>query len=216
MLARSAVERGDPVARDFPECQNDAQHEAWRENRRSGHDRTFSGRASRRLDADRHLVGHAGDGSSDARIRSASGMKFFNTWQAFALLSAAFAALTAIFGKVGVAGISSNFATFIRTIVILVVSALIISWRAEWGDPRVIPGKSLFFLVLSGVATGLSWLAYYRALQLGPVSSVAPIDKLSVAFAIVLSAVFLGETISWQVAVGGALIVSGSLLIAFA
>jgi transporter family protein len=142
-------------------------------------------------------------------------MHFLKSWQAFALASAFFAALTALFGKLGVAQINSNFATFIRTIVILAVSALIISSRSEWEDPRTISLYSLAFLILSGIATGLSWLCYYRALQLGPMSSVAPIDKLSVALAITFGVVFLGEHVTWQTAVGGGLIVLGSLIIAF-
>jgi transporter family protein len=120
-------------------------------------------------------------------------MKAMGGWQLFALGSAVFAALTAIFGKIGVAHINSNMATFIRTVVILGVSALIISWRSEWQPPTTLSRHSLLFLVLSGVATGLSWLCYYRALQLGPASKVAPIDKLSVALAMLLAFLFLGE-----------------------
>lgn len=141
-------------------------------------------------------------------------MAFLKTWQAFALGSAFFAALTAIFGKLGVAQINSNFATFIRTLVILAVTTGIVAARHEWESPRTISWYSLSFLVLSGIATGLSWLCYYRALQLGPVSSVAPIDKLSVALVIAMGVLFLGEQLTWQTAVGGALIVAGTLLIA--
>jgi bacterial/archaeal transporter family protein len=135
-------------------------------------------------------------------------------WQLFAVGSAVFAALTAIFGKVGVAQINSNMATFIRTIVILGISALIISWRNEWQTPTTLSPHSLMFLVLSGVATGLSWLCYYRALQLGPASKVAPIDKLSVAFVMLLAFLFLGEAPTWKVLLGGGFIVTGSLIIA--
>jgi transporter family protein len=103
-------------------------------------------------------------------------------------------------------------ATFIRTIVILVVTALILSLRSEWQKPQAIGASSWLYLVLSGIATGLSWLFYYRALQLGPVSKVAPIDKLSVAIAIVLGILVLGEQLTWQVALGGALIVAGSVV----
>jgi transporter family protein len=131
----------------------------------------------------------------------------------FALGSAFFAALTAIFGKLGVTGLNSNVATFIRTIVILVVTFAIISLRNEWQKPTSISTSSWLFLVLSGIATGLSWLCYYRALQLGPVTKVAPIDKLSVAIAIVLGILILGEKLTWSVALGGALIVAGSLVI---
>ncbi|SFS17541.1 transporter family protein [Dyella sp. OK004] len=141
-------------------------------------------------------------------------MNLRESWLLFALGSAFFAALTALFGKIGVAGINSNLATFIRTIVILMVTAGILSLRGEWAKPSGLPWHSWVFLVLSGVATGLSWLCYYRALQLGPVSKVAPIDKLSVAFVIVLSLLFLGEQASWPVLVGGGLILAGALVIA--
>ncbi|MBX3702036.1 MAG: EamA family transporter [Dokdonella sp.] len=133
-------------------------------------------------------------------------------WMIYALGSALFAALTALFGKLGVAGIPSNLATFIRTVVVLGVTAAIIAWRNEWRAPASIEARTWLFLVLSGIATGLSWLCYYRALQLGPVSKVAPIDKLSVALAIVLGVVFLGESLSWPVAIGGGLIVLGSIV----
>ena len=101
-------------------------------------------------------------------------------WRLFALGSAAFAALTAIFGKVGVSKMNSDLATFFRTIVILGITALIVSLRAEWQRPTDVSFKGVIFLSLSAVATGLSWLCYYRALQLAPASRVAPIDKLSV------------------------------------
>lgn len=135
-------------------------------------------------------------------------------WRPFAFASAGFAALTAIFGKVGVAAINSNLATFIRTVVILVVTAAILFWRNEWIPPERLDSKSLTFLVLSGLATGGSWLCYYRALQLGPASKVAPIDKLSVALAIILAIVFLGEQASPKTIIGGFLIVAGSLILA--
>ena len=123
-------------------------------------------------------------------------MNASSSWVLFALGSAFFAALTAIFGKLGVTGLNSNVATFIRTIVILFVTAGIISLRGEWQKPASIAANSWLFLVLSGIATGLSWLCYYRALQLGPVTKVAPIDKLSVALAILLGVLFLGEKLS--------------------
>lgn len=136
-----------------------------------------------------------------------------SNWVLFALGSAFFAALTALFGKLGVTGLNSNVATLIRTIVILAVTIAIISLRNEWQKPNSISATSWLFLVLSGIATGLSWLCYYRALQLGPVTKVAPIDKLSVAIAIVLGIVVLGEKLTWSVALGGTLIVAGSLVI---
>ena len=135
-----------------------------------------------------------------------------SNWVWFALGSALFAALTAIFGKLGVVGLNSNLATFIRTIVILGVIAAILTLRGEWRSTEQVSLRSWCFLILSGVATGLSWLCYYRALQLGPVSRVAPLDKLSVALTIVLSVLVLGETLTWPVAVGGLLIVAGSLI----
>lgn len=135
-------------------------------------------------------------------------------WQWFAVGSAFFAGLTAILGKVGVAEINSNLATLIRTVVIFAVTALIITGRHEWEPLDKLSGKGILFLCLSGVATGMSWLCYYRALQMAPASQVAPIDKLSVAFAIILACLFLGETLTWRVLLGGVLIVAGALILA--
>src|SRR4051812_21365330 len=143
-------------------------------------------------------------------------MKALPSWLLFALGSAFFAGLTAILGKLGVTGINSNLATLVRTVVIIFVTAAIVSMRSEWQWPAELARRSLLFLVLSGVATGLSWLCYYRALQLAPASLVAPVDKLSVAFAIVLGIVFLGEPLSWRLALGGVLIVAGALVVATA
>ena len=139
-------------------------------------------------------------------------MNWLHRWELYAFGSAFFAGLTAILGKLGVAGINSNLATFIRTLVIIAVTAVILFIRDEWRKPESIPASTWLFLTLSGIATGLSWLCYYRALQLGPVTKVAPIDKLSVAFAILLGVLFLGEHLTWQLAVGGSLIVLGSLV----
>jgi transporter family protein len=138
-----------------------------------------------------------------------------NSWFIFALGSAFFAGLTAILGKIGVQEINSNLATFIRTIVILVVTAAIICLRGEWQRIEGVSSRTMTFLVLSGIATGLSWLCYYRALQLGPASKVAPVDKLSVAFVIVLAIIFLGEQLTLKTAVGGLLVIAGSLVLAF-
>lgn len=138
-----------------------------------------------------------------------------NTWVVYAFGSAVFAALTAILGKVGVEGVNSNLATFIRTIVILIVAALLVSARGEWQRPDSISTKTYIFLVLSGIATGLSWLCYYRALQLGPASKVAPIDKLSVVFVIIMALVFLGEKLTLKSAIGAGMIAVGSLVLAF-
>ncbi len=136
------------------------------------------------------------------------------TWQLFALGSAFFAGLTAIFGKVGVAQINSNLATLLRTVVILVILAAIVWWRGEWQPLGSIPRRSLIFLFLSAVATGASWLCYYRSLQLGPASRVAPIDKLSVVVAMVLAFLFLGEPLSWKTAFGGLLVATGAIVLA--
>jgi transporter family protein len=135
-------------------------------------------------------------------------------WRLFALGSAFFAALTAIFGKVGVSEINSDLATFLRTLVILLVAALLICARHEWQRPDSLSGKGVLFLVLSGVATGLSWLCYYRALQTGPASRVAPIDKLSVIFVVLFAVSFLGERLTWKVGLGGLLITAGAALMA--
>ncbi len=138
----------------------------------------------------------------------------FNDWRIFAFGSAIFAALTAIFGKIGVTSMNSNLATFFRTIVILVVTAAIISFRKEWRPPESLDSRSLAFLALSGIATGASWLCYYRALQLGPASKVAPVDKLSVVLVIILAILFLGEQATLKTILGGLLIVAGSIILA--
>ncbi|OWW20129.1 EamA family transporter [Noviherbaspirillum denitrificans] len=137
------------------------------------------------------------------------------SWKFFALGSAFFAGLTAILGKLGVEGLNSNLATLIRTVVILICTTLIVSYRGEWTWPRGMEMRPVVFLVLSGIATGLSWLLYYRALQMAPASMVAPLDKLSVAFAIVLGVVFLGEALTPKLIVGGTLIVLGALVLAW-
>lgn len=140
-------------------------------------------------------------------------MRFAWSWQGFAVASAVFAALTALLGKVGVAQMNSNLATLIRTVVILVVTALIISARGEWQKPGGGSWIGWACLVASGVTTGLSWLCYFRALQLGPVSQVAPIDKLSVALVIVSGWLLFGEPFTLKTAIGGALVVIGSLVL---
>ncbi len=135
-------------------------------------------------------------------------------WKAFAALSAVFAAMTAILGKLGVAEMNSNLATFLRTLVVLAVSALLVSVRGEWQDPTRLSARGCLFLVLSGIATGLSWLCYYRALQTGPASRVAPIDKLSVVLVVMFAVLFLGERLTWKVGIGAALVAAGAILIA--
>lgn len=138
----------------------------------------------------------------------------FPTWVYYALGSALFAGATALFGKIGVTGINSNLATFLRTIVVLAFSGGIVLASGEWQNPAKLPGKALIFLGLSALATGASWLCYYRALQLGPASRVAPVDKLGVIFAMILAFVFLGEKADFKTLAGGALIVAGALIIA--
>ncbi len=135
-------------------------------------------------------------------------------WRIWALASAVFAALTAILAKVGVAGVNSNLATAIRTVVILVFICAIVSATGEARGIRTLETRTWMFLALSGLATGLSWLCYFRALQLGEASRVAPVDKLSVVFAIALAALFLGEKLTWHQWLGGALILTGAIVIA--
>ncbi len=136
-------------------------------------------------------------------------------WFVWALLSAFFAGLTAVLAKVGVQHIDSNLATAIRTVVILVFA-----WAVAAVTNRqalsTINKRTWIFLILSGIATGLSWLCYFRALQLGEASQVAPVDKLSVVVAIVLAAVFLGEKMTWHHWVGGTLIFAGAVILAYA
>jgi transporter family protein len=136
------------------------------------------------------------------------------SWQAWALLSAGFAALRAIFAKVGVDDIGSDFATFVRTLVILVVVAGILVGTGQWQSPASVSGRTYTFLILSGVATGASWLCYFRALKLGDASRVAPIDKLSVVLVAVFGVMFLGERLSGTNWAGVALIAAGAVLVA--
>jgi len=135
-------------------------------------------------------------------------------WLIFALGSAFFAALTAILGKLGVSEINSNLATLIRTVVILVMIAGVVGLRGEWQPLDRLSPFGITMLVFSGIATGLSWLCYYRALQLGPASRVAPVDKLSVVLVIIFSVIFLSESLTWKVAAGGILIAAGTVLLA--
>ncbi|MGH9515519.1 MAG: EamA family transporter [Terriglobales bacterium] len=137
------------------------------------------------------------------------------SWFIWALLSAFFAGLTAVLAKVGVAHVNSNLATAIRTVVILVF-AWVIAFFTNTEPLSSIAGRTWVFLALSGVATGLSWLCYFRALQLGEASRVAPVDKLSVVVAIALAAIFLHEKITWHHWCGGVLIVSGAVVLAYA
>jgi transporter family protein len=139
----------------------------------------------------------------------------FSSWQAWAVLSAAFAALTAIFAKVGVENVGSDFATFIRTIVILCAAGAILAASGQWQPLASVTGRSYVFLVLSGMATGGSWICYFRALKLGDAARVAPIDKLSVVLVAVFSVAFLGEKLALQNWLGVALIALGAILVAY-
>ena len=136
-------------------------------------------------------------------------------WKLFAIGSALFAGLTTVLAKVGVEKVPSNLATLIRTAVVIMFLAMLVFVRREWQNPAEIPTRSVVFLVLSGLATALSWMCYYRAIQIGPASLVAAVDKFSVVAAIVLAVLFLGERLSaWQW-VGSGLITSGLLLVLF-
>ena len=137
-----------------------------------------------------------------------------SAWPFWALLSAAFAALTAIFAKVGVESINSDFATFIRTMVILAVIITILTLSGEWQPFGSVSSKTYLFLLLSGFATGASWLCYFRALKIGQAAQVAPIDKLSVVLVALFGVAFLGERLSTLSWLGIALIAGGAVLIA--
>lgn len=134
-------------------------------------------------------------------------------WWTYALLSAFFASLTAIFAKLGVANMPSNLATGIRTVVILIMVWAVVLVRGQAKGLAHVPKQDLLFLVLSGLATGLSWLFYFKALQLGDVSKVAPVDKLSVALTLVLAMLFLGEAITLRTALGAGLVMAGTIVL---
>jgi len=135
------------------------------------------------------------------------------SWLIFALLSAVFAALTAILAKIGIKNVDSNLATAIRTVVILFFAWAIVFWQGTFNKISSISQYSLIFLILSGITTGLSWLFYFRALQIGKASQVAPIDKLSLIITIVLAAVILKEKINIAIVIGGALMAIGAILV---
>jgi bacterial/archaeal transporter family protein len=136
-------------------------------------------------------------------------------WLFWAALSACFAALTAIFAKIGIHGVDSDFATLIRTLVIIAVLAPFVWFAGKWSNPLVMPARSLLFLVLSAVATGASWICYFRALQLGEASKVAPVDKFSLVLVALFAFLFLGERLSTREWLGVALVASGVLVLAF-
>ena len=137
-------------------------------------------------------------------------------WFFWSLLSALFAAATAVLAKIGVAGVDSNLATAIRTTVILIFTWWIAFYTAGTISVEKLSARTWIFLALSGLATGLSWLCYFRALQLGPASRVAPVDKLSVVFVIVFAAMFLGERFTAAKFAGGVLIAAGAVILAMA
>lgn len=139
---------------------------------------------------------------------------FVGSWQFWALGAAVFAALTAIFGKVGVSAVHSDMATLIRTVVILAIIALVVMAGDAWQAPSTIPAKTWVFMILSGIATGASWLCYFRALQMGDAGQVAPLDKLSVVMVAIFGALFLGERLSALNWLGVALIAGGAILVA--
>lgn len=134
-------------------------------------------------------------------------------WITWSLLSAVFAGATAVLAKIGIDGVDSNLATAIRTSVVLVFTWTIVFCNGAASGVLSAPRRTWLFLILSGLATGLSWLCYFRALQLGPASRVAPIDKLSVVFVIVFAALFLGERLSVMKLLGGSLIVMGAIVL---
>ena len=140
-------------------------------------------------------------------------MDYEQSWWIFALLSAFFAALTTIFAKIGVENINSNLATAIRTVVILAIAWGIVWASGQFQAILTISPKTLFFLILSGVATGLSWLCYFRALQIGNASLVAPVDKSGLILVLLLSVLFLGEPLTLKVVAGTVLVLAGTLVL---
>jgi transporter family protein len=134
-------------------------------------------------------------------------------WWLYALLSALFASLTAVFSKIGITNVNANLATAIRTIIILIVAWGIVIAKGETKGLTSLSKHNLLFLVISGIATGLSWIFYFKALQIGKVSQVAPVDKLSIALTIILSIIFLGEALTLKMAIGAILIIAGTVVL---
>ena len=132
-------------------------------------------------------------------------------WWIYAVLSAFFASLTAIFAKIGITGVNSNLATAIRSVIILMVAWSIVLARSEYKGIPALSRHNLIYLVVSGLTTGLSWIFYFKALQMGKVTQVAPVDKLSIALTIILSVLFLGESLTLKAAIGALLIITGLL-----
>lgn len=136
-------------------------------------------------------------------------------WWIYAILSAFFASLTAIFAKIGITGVNSNLATAIRSVIILLVAWGIVLARSEYKGIPALSRHNLIYLVVSGLTTGLSWIFYFKALQVGKVTQVAPVDKLSIALTIVLSVIFLGESLTLKTAIGALLIIIGTVVLIF-
>ncbi|WP_316812220.1 EamA family transporter [Pedobacter heparinus] len=136
-------------------------------------------------------------------------------WWIYALLSAFFAALTAVLAKIGIKGIDSNLATAIRTVVILLLAWAIVLFRSEQPNISGLTRQNWIFLILSGLATGLSWVFYFKALQIGKVSQVAPVDKASVAIALLLSVIFLGEPLTYKTVIAVLMIIGGTTILIF-
>ena len=134
-------------------------------------------------------------------------------WVIYALLSALFAAITSILAKIGIENVNSNLATAIRTVVVLIMAWGLVFFTGKQNEIPDITGKSWLFLGLSGIATGLSWLFYYKALQMGEVAKVVPIDKFSVVISMILAFIILGETVSFKSVIGGLLIAVGTLVL---
>ena len=135
-----------------------------------------------------------------------------NMWLMFAILSAVFAAATAILAKIGIEGVDSNLATAIRTIVVLVMAWVMVFLTNSAGGISSISTRSWIFLILSGLATGASWLCYFYAIKIGDVSKVVPIDKCSLVLTIIFAVIFLGEALTWKTVVGSILLLAGALV----
>jgi len=138
-----------------------------------------------------------------------------NAWLYWALMSAGFAALTAIFAKIGIQNVDADLATLIRTAIIIVVLAAFVAYAGKWSNPFTLPARTWLFLLLSGLATGASWVCYFRALKIGQALQVAPVDKFSLVLVAVFAVVFLGERPSLREWAGIGLVAAGVLLLAF-
>ncbi|PKK88803.1 MAG: transporter [Candidatus Wallbacteria bacterium HGW-Wallbacteria-1] len=138
-----------------------------------------------------------------------------HSWFFWAILSAVFAGLTAIFAKIGIQGVNSDLATLVRTAIIIIVLSIFIWMTGQWSNPFALPQKTWIFLCLSGLATGASWVCYFRALQIGDASKVAPVDKLSLVFVAIFAFAFLGERPALREWGGIAMIAGGVLVLAF-